>query len=861
MKAISAEEILSEDLDFLQKLTLNYEKTSYSYGPIDINILEKLIKAFEINHDKHHVILHPTSFILSMMLISTLPFYLLKSDMESAALDVTSILKKGDKVKVNGCLGEYIGIQKIDSAYVKNNEKLMIKFRDLNIYLSVEEAWKINRYDGQAIELNNYKYKPNKKISKTREIFSEIFELDEGDIPNFSKSEILIVMSKKDIMDRYININVEDIPISFIFPSAYFSSSNELFERIGPDDLQRDPKILFTSSLNTAHDLIEKRPEIKALLIHGMNKTSGNLAVLDSLIEKEQLKNIIVIDDLHRYENQDLDNLASLGLAVNVYDKEYMRKYDTENENNAKDSLGDNYLTDALKSLRYFKESDKEIKIVSDKVEENIKALYKLLDEVDKADFENDYKSAFIKRVYKIILQLRLLPVPLAFLQDNNLHNEIQDADTFLQEMRVYMYSSTDKFIFEKTDEIIEIVKKLREQHDKRHPKEEIFIDIVRNMRKKDVIVTNGGRYKTILMERMREWNVHNPIKIITLSEFMKTEQNFQMALFTGMYGAKHVKTLLKPGVKKQVMVFYNEEEKFFNYFEKNQSTYLNRKNQLLEEEGTILADEKVEEVKLEDSLFIRNFDDISYFINSGIINTENQYLGEQTRVQEAIPIEFEDDYIGFLSEGYRCRCVDYEKKAMKIKKAAELEVGDEVVFVKNSKEDIFEKIMAHLKEANTDIGKKVKTANLWRKALIKYMDENQFNFEELQVRLKNIGCERGIETIRWWLNSEDCICPSGNALESISRLTKDEELINNLQEVDIASRELKSIHIRIGRLLAFKITHSLTDIKEEQDLLLKDLEKDLSEYAQTVIVKNVYKDLVKVPAIKINRIIEKDNL
>jgi hypothetical protein len=86
---------------------------------------------------------------------------------------------------------------------------------------------------------------------------------------------------------------------------------------------------------------------------------------------------------------------------------------------------------------------------------------------------------------------------------------------------------------------------------------------------------------------------------------------------------------------------------------------------------------------------------------------------------------------------------------------------------------------------------------------------------------MKAGGCDKGLPTIRRWIEDEDIIAPqSKEDLQIIASVTKNEMLIELLDDVFEAAQEVRKAHVLAGRKLSEQLKHTLArEIKKYEDI------------------------------------------
>ena len=188
----------------------------------------------------------------------------------------------------------------------------------------------------------------------------------------------------------------------------------------------------------------------------------------------------------------------------------------------------------------------------------------------------------------------------------------------------------------------------------------------------------------------------------------------------------------------------------------------------------------------------------------------------DSNEIVEAIPINFAGGYLAFYRPGSKVLCAtniivnDADKLREADKKfPAELKSGDFIV-VRESDRDLIREIAdAILEESGkTDLRR---VAGKWKDALA--IETLFYTEEELYQRLRRAGCTKGFPTFRIWLQDEDVIAPNQREdLECILKITESKTLMELLDPIYEAARDVRSAHIRAGRTLTHLLRHKIVE-------------------------------------------------
>jgi len=769
-----------------------------------------------------NAILHPAGPSQLILSVIILPFLQLKSVIDDASTDITNRLAKGNKVIVDECLGEYCGLSYLEGI---KEQHYQVRFNDMYIYLPFSRAWRINKYEGTRVKLDNYHKKNKSESESARVVLKKILNLEDKDISAIPESKTLIIIDKKDISDYFNNLCINDIPIRNLLPAGYYKNATD-FIKLGSDTLQRNPFILFASNLSVANDLINIY-KINTVIIHNYNKIQSNIVFLQNIIDCKYVHNINLLQDIYRLDPDDIKQLNLLNFSIYPWIDKNLKSLAISS-----DIIADNYLSRGQNILAMIDSCNRKIEIIETELDNILSDLHNKLYKLRRCFFDHEYKIPFIRKGYFIISNIRNVPIPTL--------EEIDFYYVFLHDMRSmanYMKSSMPDLDYNFLTEIIDDIKFLIEIHKEIHPKYNIFKQKASALKSEDALIVN--RERNIPMFK-KYFDLENT-NVITLNELLKTRQLYHEIIFTGWYGEDHAKVFLKASASKQTYLMYKSEEKCYKrYYEKIENNYSNR----------------IYETDIPNILKEYAFDLSAILNREPKINIETTDLLKNNSI-DAYYVEFEDGFYAYLSENKYFRCIDREKENINKKKVTELEHTDEVIFIKNSSVDIFDEIVNKMQANSSEIKKSVMKTNIWRESLKEYMETHGFTCYDVQKKLDNVGCNRNIATIRGWLYDNTCIGPEDEALDALARITYNSYFINNIDDIKISCKKIRTIHTQIGRYLAKLIVQSISNDNLEINPLIMDITNDLSQYAHVVTIRKIDSKTTKIPAVHANRVFE----
>ena len=155
------------------------------------------------------------------------------------------------------------------------------------------------------------------------------------------------------------------------------------------------------------------------------------------------------------------------------------------------------------------------------------------------------------------------------------------------------------------------------------------------------------------------------------------------------------------------------------------------------------------------------------------------------------------------------------------------LQSGDIVLMLSGSDRDAIREHVAQRIAAEV-----IDVASLWKTALRDFVQKYP-GLPALRSKLKSVGCNKSLATIRYWISDDYVIGPQNEALEvpMIAEVTANVALTQNVDECVKAIRAVRSAHLTVGKTLAEQVIRrarewaaaaaTLDDLVEIEDRLV----------------------------------------
>jgi hypothetical protein len=851
--------------------TLNNIGFKLEYDYINTYMVYNMINNENLNN---LVLIHPTGKSIISILSTILAVGLYKYNLENSNYDLKDKLSPGDFVKVDGCLSKFKGFMERDFNYLDNQSVYcIIEFANNDTtYFPEKKWWKIKKYDGNATRLEKHKKRDDDSYL-AEDILAEIFEIDKKDILKFEKNQLLLVDDKNFLMDEFKNIKVNDIEFSRLFPSGYYKNKNE-FERLPGDPYQRKPFINFTSNLYIAEELIMNNKNINTIIINGYNKIQGYYSTILNLLESSKVKNIIVLmDPKNKDKYYDLKNLGFKSWIWTEKDVKEIHK-----KENILEHRNTCYYYKSIKNMFFRSKELIDVKLPD---ECNIlrRDVLNLLENLKNESVESAYINKYFKFAYGLLLHLQTMPFPLEnnVIQISELALNINlNPDIMIERME----NLIDKIIGtslgnEYKSKLQEVVIKL-DKYKFYFKTENLKLNkIYKSIKNKDknesiVILVRRTGYISILKDILKEKGLlKDEISILTFKNINK-EINYDKIIITCWPGYKKVKPLFYKGIAdKIIFLLYNFEidDYYLNAINSIESQ-IERDRSIKERiEIPILSelinkdngeDDTLNKLDLVDNInkIITSFNDYSLPVD---YTTSTDNKNEKIK---AYPVIFENgEFLAFLTENYSARLLERNEEKILKRNIKDLRDGDEIIFTRDSKDDIFTALNNELEEKDNEIHEMRELAGRWRETLIE-LNNSEYSLEFIKTLLEEKGFNYNIMTIKNWINSDDIIGPREyDVIDAIAEIADDKKLKMKSKEIKRAISRIRSIHNKLGRYLAKSIVRSVVDDNKENEInqFLKEsnISSDYSRYAVVVEITEIYDKPKSVDRSKTNILIE----
>ena len=852
----------------------------YKNKNISINLLDELIiKSIQETYNKNDqrsslniTIDDEITIVYILITIGIISYYENMKDPENNILDSIS---QGAKVCYKREIYTFEGCEEFkDKKYIKLKNKSLIN------RVPIANAYEITTYNGDATRINKKKGLDIKNKSNiTKAFIAHFMKVDIGELNGrVEKSNLIVVKGKEKIIDIVKSISIvfgeRNIPFSELFSIAYWTSS-ESEPLILQNSLKEDILFNITTNITTGLDIVSSNENIKNIFIIGEKSYKDSyeteLRAFNLFCDIEKLMIFNTWEDESEYEYfLDQEN----EFDISAFTKGFL-------ENSVKGKI----LKCSEVQKKYYDRAnilvnkEKKINFVigADKFNDDINDAISSLGELRNYSENNDDVLQFLKIAYHLCnkFQNSIIPLRYCFEKKNNILEKIE----LLEDKKSGFHGTRSeyKIMEDIINRLYIIVESLNDTNGK-------FATI-----KKAIKSQQNG---VILLKNKKEIDITkyyfsiNGIRNLSY-EVLKKEQDFSKYEYVIVPFYINSNSLLENNsIKKIEIISYKREfYKYRNDFKKNERMMkliceknILKENDIFDSEVKYINLPKVElnlEIEEEKNIIQENKmkkmldDNYIKLLVSADYNFGNQsYQNNQTVAKKIIIIK-SGDY-AFLTENYRINCIDRRKNDINTKTVDEIELGDEIIFVRNinnDKTDIVKDIIDKLlneKDFKNLYGKFFEQNKLWKTSLIKYMESNELEERDISKKLKSEGQDVNPLTIKNWLNGNIIGPRDSNNIKMIAKIIDDKELLRKTNDISKACIEVRSLQIRVRKIIAKMIINSVINQYEEENEIYKlvtEVVGDLSSYAYIGEITEIQKINKEISNQYTNKIIEGEKI
>lgn len=841
----------------LHNLKIKFDNDDSNIGiPAIITVSIDLLNRFFVTGEKHIVMVFPEKIKSSFLMV------ILKiiSDISKGKIENTyniGSFQKGEKLKCKNCVVEFDRIEEEDGV-----TRLFIRDSECTVGIPIDRApffqlTETNRRLSKHTEFN----KAKKEIMQEKAAMSEDKKLislliDYKTHFNNTIFYVTPIGKTKDLLSTAClnDSNVRDL---LLIGQSDIEGNVEI---INKGQLTGDPLIVLAQDLYAVNEAIEKESDVKLLLIDvsNMNLINNQLDVLDELRRKD-FSIVGITDTVNSFE---LDLLEQRGFYIWRWDEE---------------SISDDLYADPQKQLdkkvaNCAKQKIKYIVCDCKEVDEAIALLYKnrktVSDAMGKIQDVNDrlFSVAFI--CLRAIISLS--------------SDEYRELNISLESCKVQL-EAIKRFVSDELyKDFMKVINNLKNVCEVEYVfpkitalKERLLCNAFENVC--ILIPDKADKYK--YQQYWRNWcrqeSINTAIYFMRLEEYLNTENiNCDITVVYGWINRDKMRQILFGYKTSDYLVFlYDCEQRWKTQHSSSWGWTLHKgnKRRVIEKAMSNVQVDTARFIETGDTVIVQQdeLDEINMMLHE---NKYRQYLsaggdGSIDEVIETIPINFCGGSFAFYKTTHKLVTVSdivlKGKNSIKTLFPAEIEVGD-FICVREASRDLI-KIMADSILKNSGKSEMRTLAMKWKDAL--ETESHSSSSKDIYKKLRNVGCKKNWFTFINWMKNEDLITPNDkNDLLFIASITKDTVLLEHIDDIYEAGKEVKRAHVQAGMnlsvLLKRQIAEKLQELEEVDPYnILEPITLYLEDVGSVKILKviNIGKEML-VDAANVNHLINESH-
>lgn len=764
----------------------------------------------------------------------------------------------GEKLKVGNAIVEYLGMQEIDG-----KQHLSIRLADVDsctaplsycpIFQRVTTKRRLSKY-AQYVAARKAVVAAMNGISSGGEQLAYV-----TDMKTHMESSIFTMTSVVGAKDQLRKCRIGGRKVTDVFFIGQADYEGNI-SNVGPGQMSGTPAIVFASDLYAISVASKENNQIQSIIIDGSNSNTlqDQLDALDELIELN-IPIVCITDVANSFE---LGSLEARGFNVWRWDKDSI----TDQLYDVVPLFSDRKIKNCAKqTVTYLKADGAEIST----------AMKLLASHRKETEEESPQMMKLFERLNNLTFSALRTTMPLSVIDADMADKALDDCQDILAKEKIYIPETTVAD-YETT---IEALRKVY-SYGYEFKKEKVLQNFLLEHKTEKIIL--------IIPERSSKQQIQNFWSSWCLQHYIK---GYVRVLFPAEYyawptGEADITIIcgwLKRAVMRKiiygfntaayVVLLYDYENRWKNHDSSRWTKALdNSGNKSIIEKSFATDKIPVSTVRYEKNIPTQEPEEPQDELGEiELILRENkyrQYVNGGTysgsNVVSAIPVNFVGRYLAFYRTGHKLisatKIILSDADKIETKIPSELKVGDFIV-VRESDKDIVREI-ADVALENSGKGHLRALASKWREAL-----EIELLFcpvDEFCEKVKAAGCNKGLPTIKRWIEDEDVIAPrTREDLQILAEITENETLLELLDSIFEAAQEIRNAHVLAGRKLSEQLKLTLEkELKQFEDIdpfnFWEPIEMDIEGIGNVKILKII--DIgteIQIDAADTNRLIE----
>lgn len=746
--------------------------------------------------------------------------------------------------------------------------RIKLKFANLIYMLPVDQIYKVSIYKGNATTLNNFPSNTNRGSKKTRNIISQILDIDSDAFTKVISSSTLIIAKKDTIYSLIDNLKIsylgEMLDISEVFPMAYCLSEENYYYFKGNFSKQ-EPILKFASKTYNAKEILKRNRKINSVIVLQNKINREDFEDIINISKKNNIKTLrLFIQPLEMEHYLDDGELVN-NLNINNINKNFFSNIsssDIDIINKRQYRLVKSY-TNANKKYISVNASYQDI------YRKNILNKCRNLINI----FEDDSNIIkFIINARTLVKRLFCMVMPLAeyekFYENKNLKqftikSILKELDNFSNSTFVESLSNeSQKIICDIYKNSLDLYEKEIKNNYKWHELERIIR--LSNNQTVGILVENKYIRRALRSYLKMRYPLKNKISIESLNAIK--EKVYEVVIYTSKLDDNYYWNYNIFNSNNNIYIFYKSEKHNINYLENRYKKFINKLDNVevfkdVSDTQNTYGSEKglCEKEEIEEENNLNN--ELEMLIATSYIPSSLNNERKQSYVTCEKVLVFQSGDRAFITSQYEAYVLSESREVIINKKGKNIEKGDVLLFIEEIEKDLIDNIMNDLLEIyeiKNKYNEDYMLVKQWKKELKVYIIANDIKYGELEEKLKSKGISRCGATIRAWLSNLVVGPQDKEVLKALGEITSLDILKDNYIQCYEACSNIRRFQVRIRKAIArCMLKLSINEEEDDLDLLIKNRIEKSVDYIKKVEVQSIYNVKKEIPMYLANKILE----
>ncbi len=789
--------------------------------------------------------------------------------------DIVESLQKGDLIIYNGrTRAIFMGMD--ENGYVHMRQDVVDHGHRSALISTVapQNFYKIKPYKGNSTTLDG---RGIREDTNTRINFIEtVFQKNRTDISGMTHKSVIIVTSREiaDLIVRNTVIQYDvdkDIALTELITASYFTENDEYTYLGNPGKTEPDLKFMNQISLAREHIIEDEDERIIGLIILGKHIVDMGKTEIIGLMGRQSLRYVFISYSIDCDDNKGfLEAYPDVNLFACT--KDLLLSY----------TVPTSYRGGIVGNLNMQIDNiiDKEIKIIEIDSEiswNTFRQIKKNIHFIKNYEYSDDDTEYFVIHSFSLLNLYSTAVFSIAIVEEAIAEGSIGCLSPLEQLNKLdEIAKKFEGLLGEKMEAITACLHLMQSDILYKNVKYEYIKNSFINKPAGEyvAIVVPKAFYKTVLSAQLlRDGISVSQMEIMTAGRFDVAKQ-YNEIIAVGAFKAKGFNMFFTPASSHIVRLLYPYEivlHDIENRRHKETEHLYNINSCIKLDLDVVKSEERIE--FFNEGINMEEIDiELSKYIEDITIKSAINYFGNieegsgNILVVDIIRVAtFQDGERVFFSKYYTPYVLDQEQSTVIETNVKSLQSGDTLIFTKyteKTKDIVDEVILKILASPNTDqnIKEAYRKSKHWKNVLKKHMFENGLSFKDISKQMCSYGNAKHEATLRTWLNEESHIVGPRDvdSFYQIALICEDEELLTDPESFWEACDLVRSLRMKVLKLIGKSILLSFQGNQEESDELLSIIEEKVDDLTQVIQVETIADVFdVKVPVYLANRPIQ----